>query len=74
MLIHFPIALLLVGFLAELLALVVHKPFFKQAALAMLLIGSLGAIAALVSGDRLLPTTHWAIICDGYKDWMELCT
>ena len=51
MLIHFPIALLLIGFLAELIALVVPKPFFKQAAFAMLLIGSLGAIAAYISGS-----------------------
>ena len=51
MLIHFPIALLLVGILAEITALFVSKPFFKQAAFAMLLLGALGAIAAYVSGS-----------------------
>ena len=34
-LIHFPIALLLIGFLAELIALVVPKPSIKQAAFAV---------------------------------------
>lgn len=51
MLVHFPIALLLAGFLSDLLALVTKKPFFKTAALYLLVLGTLGAVAAYLSGD-----------------------
>lgn len=49
--IHFPIALLLVGFLSELLALFIKKDFLKNTAFYLLLLGALGAIAAYVSGN-----------------------
>lgn len=51
MMVHFPIALLLAGFLSDLLSLITKKPFFKTAALYLLVIGTLGAIAAYLSGD-----------------------
>ena len=51
MLIHFPIALLLVGFITEGVALITKKVFFKNAAFYLLLLGALGAIAAYVSGS-----------------------
>lgn len=49
--IHFPIALLLVGFLSEFLALFIKKDFLKNTAFYLLLLGALGAIAAYVSGN-----------------------
>jgi uncharacterized membrane protein len=50
MIIHFPIALLMVGFLSEIIALFVKKDFFKHAAFYLLLLGALGAIAAYLTG------------------------
>ncbi|WP_291125232.1 DUF2231 domain-containing protein [Flavobacterium sp. UBA6031] len=50
MVIHFPIALLMVGFLSEVLALISKKDFFKNTAFFLLLLGALGAIAAYISG------------------------
>jgi uncharacterized membrane protein len=52
MVIHFPIALLLAGFLSELIALVSKNPFFKNASLYLLILGTLGAIVAFVSGSN----------------------
>jgi uncharacterized membrane protein len=49
--IHFPIALLMAGFLSELIALFSKKHFFKNASLYLLLLGTLGAIVAYVSGS-----------------------
>lgn len=49
--IHFPIALLMAGFLSELIALLSKKRFFKNASLYLLLLGTLGAIVAYVSGS-----------------------
>ncbi len=51
MVIHFPIALLLVGFFSEILGMVTKKEFFKNAAVFLLLLGALGAIAAYISGN-----------------------
>lgn len=51
MVIHFPIALLLVAFLSELIALFRKEQFFKTASLYLLLLGALGAIVAYVSGS-----------------------
>ena len=51
MLIHFPIALLLIGFLSEITGLVTRKPFFSNAGLFLLLLGTAGAIAAYFSGE-----------------------
>jgi uncharacterized membrane protein len=51
MVIHFPIALLMAGFLSELIAFFSKKEFFKQASLYLLLLGALGAIVAYTSGS-----------------------
>jgi uncharacterized membrane protein len=52
MVIHFPIALLIIGFLSELIAVFIKKPFFRQAAFYLLLIGTLGTIASYLSGNE----------------------
>lgn len=51
MVIHFPIALILIGFLSEIIALISKKHFFKNVAFYLLLLGALGAIVAYVSGS-----------------------
>jgi len=51
LIIHFPIALLIVGFLSEIIALWSKKEFFKNASLYLLLLGAIGAIAAYTSGS-----------------------
>lgn len=51
MVIHFPIALILVGFLSEIIALIIKKPFFAEAAFYLLLLGASGAIVAYISGS-----------------------
>lgn len=51
MLIHFPIALLVVGFLVEIVAFIIKKEFYKNLSFFLLLVGALGAIAAYVSGS-----------------------
>lgn len=51
MVIHFPIALLLAGFLSEIIALISKKEFFRQASMYLLMLGSLGAITAYISGN-----------------------
>jgi uncharacterized membrane protein len=51
MLIHFPIALLIIGFLSELLGYLIKKPFFNQAAFYLLILGTFGTIIAYLSGN-----------------------
>lgn len=51
MLIHFPIALLIVGFISELTGTVCKKTFFNQAAFYLLILGTFGTVAAYLSGD-----------------------
>lgn len=51
MIVHFPIALVLVAFLSELTGLVLKKKFYQQASLYLLILASLGAIAAFLTGD-----------------------
>ncbi len=51
MLVHFPIALLIVGFLAEATGAIFKKEFFSKAAFYLLIIGTLGAVAAYLSGN-----------------------
>lgn len=50
MLVHFPIALLVLGFFAEAAGLALKKKFFSDTALLLLVTGALGAIAAVLSG------------------------
>jgi uncharacterized membrane protein len=51
MIIHFPIALLMAGFLSEVIALFYKKEFFSQAAIYLLILGALGASAAYLTGS-----------------------
>jgi len=51
MAVHFPIALLIIGFLAEVVSLFVQKQFFRQAAFYLLAAGTLGTIAAYLVGN-----------------------
>jgi uncharacterized membrane protein len=52
MIVHFPIALLLVGFLSEIIGLVSKKQFFSQAAFYLLILAAAGAITAYFTGDQ----------------------
>lgn len=51
MVVHFPIALLMAGFFSEIISLFVKKDFIRHASLYLLVLGTLGAIAAYVSGS-----------------------
>ena len=51
MLVHFPIALLILGFVAELVGLALKRKFFTDAAFLLLITGALGAVAAVLSGS-----------------------
>lgn len=51
MAIHFPIALLIIGFLFELAAFFYKGSFFRQAAFYLLLLGTLGTIASYLTGN-----------------------
>lgn len=51
MVIHFPIALLVIGFLSELIAVFSRWSFFENVSFYLLSIGSLCAIAAYISGS-----------------------
>lgn len=51
MIVHFPIALLLAGFLSELIGLLSRRPFFRQAGFYLLLLGAAGSAAAYFSGE-----------------------
>jgi len=51
MIIHFPIALLMAGFLSEIISLFSKNKFYKNAAFYLLLLGALGAITAYINGS-----------------------
>lgn len=51
MFIHFPIALLIVGFLSEVISLFSKKTFFKTGGFYLLILGTLGTIASYLSGN-----------------------
>lgn len=51
MIVHFPIALLIVGFLADLTGLITKKEFFNKSGFYLLILGTLGVIAAYLSGE-----------------------
>ncbi len=51
MVVHFPIALLIVAFIAEVVGAALKKEFFTNAALYLIVIGTLGVIAAYISGS-----------------------
>jgi uncharacterized membrane protein len=52
MIVHFPIALLIIGFLTDLASLFMKQDFWKQAGLYLLILGAAGTIAALISGEQ----------------------
>lgn len=51
MIVHFPVALILVAFLSELIGLILKKEFYLQASLYILVLAALAAIAAYLTGD-----------------------
>lgn len=51
MVIHFPIALLMIGFLSEIIALFNKKPFYVNVSLFLLVLGTIGAIISYASGS-----------------------
>ncbi len=51
MVVHFPIALLIVGFAFDIVSLFVRKEFFLKAGLYLLILGAAGAVAAFISGN-----------------------
>lgn len=51
MVIHFPIALLIIGFLSECIALFSNHQFFKNTSFYLLFLGTIGAIVAHLSGS-----------------------
>jgi uncharacterized membrane protein len=51
MIVHFPIALLIVGFLSDIIGLASNKEFFHKAAFYLLVLGTAGVIAAYLSGN-----------------------
>jgi uncharacterized membrane protein len=50
MLVHFPIALLIIGFLSEMAGLFKKKEFFSRSAFYLLILGTLGTIASYLAG------------------------
>jgi uncharacterized membrane protein len=50
MLVHFPIALLVVAFVSEMVALFYKKEFLRQTAFYLLVLGTLGTLASYFSG------------------------
>ncbi len=51
MIVHFPIALLIVGLLADAAGLFSKKDFFSNAGFYLLILGTIGVVAAYLSGD-----------------------
>jgi len=51
MIVHFPIALLFIGFLADAAGIIFKKEFFTKAGFYLLILGTLGVVAAYLSGD-----------------------
>lgn len=52
MIVHFPIALLLVGILSEIIGFVTKKKFFDQAGFYLLILAAGGATVAYLTGDQ----------------------
>jgi len=51
MIVHFPIALLIIGFLSDFVGLITRKKFFSTAGFYLLILGTAGVIAAYLSGN-----------------------
>jgi uncharacterized membrane protein len=51
MIVHFPVALVLVAFVSELIGYILKKPFYLQASFYILVLAGLGAIVAYITGN-----------------------
>ncbi len=51
MIVHFPIALLIVGFLFDLTGAIFNKNFFSKIGFYLLILGTVGVLAAYISGN-----------------------
>ncbi len=51
MVVHFPIALLMAGFLFEVISFFYKKEFFRQSAFYLLILGMLGTVASYLAGN-----------------------
>lgn len=51
MIVHFPIALIIVGFLADLIGAIWKKEFFSKVGFYLLILGTVGVVAAYFSGN-----------------------
>ena len=51
MIIHFPIALLIIGFLADIIGVMFKKDFFTKAGFYLLILGTLGVVASYITGN-----------------------
>lgn len=51
MIVHFPIALLIVGFIADAAGIIFKKEFYSKAGFYLLILGTLGVVAAYFSGN-----------------------
>ncbi len=51
MIVHFPIALLIIGFLFDLIGAIFNKDFFSKTGFYLLILGTAGVIAAYISGN-----------------------
>jgi uncharacterized membrane protein len=51
MIVHFPIALLIIGFLFDLTGAVFNKDFFSKTGFYLLILGTAGVLAAYISGN-----------------------
>lgn len=52
MVVHFPIALLIIGFLADAIGVIFKKDFFSKAGFYLLILGTIGVIAAYITGEN----------------------
>lgn len=51
MIVHFPIALLIIAFLADLAGITLKREFFSRMGLILMVLGTVGVVAAYLSGD-----------------------
>ena len=51
MIIHFPIALLIIGFIADTIGIIFKKDFFTKAGFYLLILGTLGVVASYITGN-----------------------
>ena len=72
MVIHFPIALLIVGFLFELIYLITRNEFYSKAGFYLLVLGALGTFAAFLTGnlaeERIVETEALERVLETHED------